>query len=105
MQVRVVVVTPFQQNCSVIWCQETMKGAVVDPGGDLEQIEAAIKESGAEIEQVVVSGLYTAFSEQRRLDDPILAREIQRTVPLSATARERIQKLQAWAAQRAVPAD
>jgi hydroxyacylglutathione hydrolase len=55
MQVRIVVVTPFQQNCSVFWCQETMKGAVVDPGGDLDQIEAAIAESGAAIEKILLT--------------------------------------------------
>lgn len=55
MQVRVVVVTPFQQNCSVLWCEETMKGAVVDPGGDLDRIEAAVKESGATIEKVLLT--------------------------------------------------
>ncbi len=55
MQVRVVVVTPFQQNCSVLWCEETMKGAVVDPGGDLDQIEAAIGESGAAIEKILLT--------------------------------------------------
>jgi len=55
MQVRVVVVTPFQQNCSVLWCEETKKGAVVDPGGDLDQIEAAIAETGAEVERVLLT--------------------------------------------------
>jgi hydroxyacylglutathione hydrolase len=55
MQVRIVVVTPFQQNCSVFWCEETMKGAVVDPCGDLDQIEAAIKESGATIEKILLT--------------------------------------------------
>ena len=55
MQVRIVVVTPFQQNCSVFWCEETMKGAVVDPGGDLEHIQAAIKESGATIEKILLT--------------------------------------------------
>ena len=34
----VVPVTPFQQNCSIIWCTETKKGAVIDPGGDIEEI-------------------------------------------------------------------
>lgn len=55
MQVQVVVVTPFQQNCSVLWCQETMKGAVVDPGGDLDQIEAAIADAGIEVEKVLLT--------------------------------------------------
>ena len=39
----VVPVTPFQQNCSIIWCTETKKGAVIDPGGDIEEILNAIK--------------------------------------------------------------
>lgn len=55
MQVRIVVVTPFQQNCSVFWCEETMKGAVVDPGGDLDRVEAAIADSGATIERVLLT--------------------------------------------------
>ena len=76
MQVRIVVVTPFQQNCSVFWCEETMKGAVVDPGGDLEQIEAAIKESGATIEKILLTHGHAdhagAADELReRLDVPI----------------------------------
>ena len=55
MQVRIVVVTPFQQNCSVFWCEETMKGAVVDPGGDLDVIQSAIDESGATIDKVILT--------------------------------------------------
>ncbi|MEC7957963.1 MAG: MBL fold metallo-hydrolase, partial [Pseudomonadota bacterium] len=39
----VIPVTPFQQNCSIIWCTETMKGAVIDPGGDIQSILDAIK--------------------------------------------------------------
>ena len=55
MQVRIVPVTPFQQNCSVFWCEETMKGAVVDPGGDLDRIQSAIDESGADIDKVILT--------------------------------------------------
>jgi len=38
MKFRVIPVTPFQQNCSLLWCEETGEGAVVDPGGDLPLI-------------------------------------------------------------------
>jgi hydroxyacylglutathione hydrolase len=55
MQLRVVVVTPFQQNASVFWCEETMRGAVVDPGGDLERIEEAIADSEATIEKILLT--------------------------------------------------
>ena len=51
----VIPVTPFQQNCSVHWCTKTNKGAVVDPGGDLDQIDDAIAKHGIELEKVLVT--------------------------------------------------
>ena len=48
-------VTPFQQNCSLIWCEETKLGAVVDPGGDLERIHAAIAEAGITLEKILIT--------------------------------------------------
>ncbi|PWW47053.1 glyoxylase-like metal-dependent hydrolase (beta-lactamase superfamily II) [Melaminivora alkalimesophila] len=39
-------VTPFQQNCSLVWCDQTMEGAVIDPGGELERIEAEAARRG-----------------------------------------------------------
>ena len=35
-------VTPFQQNCSLVWDDQTMDGTVIDPGGDVARIEAEI---------------------------------------------------------------
>jgi hypothetical protein len=61
--------------------------------------------SGAEIEQVVVSALYTAFARDEELADVHLAHEIGRTVPLSTTMAEPIARLREWAHRRAVPAD
>ncbi|MGO4667204.1 MBL fold metallo-hydrolase [Bosea sp. 2RAB26] len=46
LNVAVVPVTPFQQNCSVIWCTRTKEAAVVDPGGDVDRIQDALKELG-----------------------------------------------------------
>jgi glyoxylase-like metal-dependent hydrolase (beta-lactamase superfamily II) len=40
----IVPVTPFEQNCTLIWDRETMLGAVIDPGGDLDRIDAVIAE-------------------------------------------------------------
>lgn len=48
-------VTPFQQNCTLIWNDETMRGAVSDPGGDLDRIKAAAAESGVTIEKVLLT--------------------------------------------------
>ncbi|TKB58594.1 MBL fold metallo-hydrolase [Ferrimonas aestuarii] len=55
MQYQIIPVTPFQQNCSLIWCSDTNKAAVVDPGGDLERIEAAIAAAGVEVEQILLT--------------------------------------------------
>jgi hydroxyacylglutathione hydrolase len=51
MEYRIIPVTPFEQNCSLIWCTETMQGALVDPGGDLERLQAAAASLGVGIEK------------------------------------------------------
>ena len=61
--------------------------------------------SGAEIEQAIVAGLYTAFSKKAPLSTEILAAEIVHTRPLSVTRREDIEALRTWARERAVPAN
>ena len=45
-------VTPFQQNCSIVWCPRTMEAAVIDPGGDLPRIEAAVQQLGVQLKQI-----------------------------------------------------
>ena len=55
MHVAIVPVTPFEQNCSIIMCEETKNAAVVDPGGDLDQIEAQLKEMGATLEKILLT--------------------------------------------------
>lgn len=55
VQVHVVPVTPFQQNCSILWCERTMKAAVVDPGGDIERILAAVKKLGVTVERILIT--------------------------------------------------
>lgn len=48
-------VTPFQQNCTLIWDAATKVGAVVDPGGDLPAIERAIAKAGIRIEKILLT--------------------------------------------------
>jgi len=55
MKATVVPVTPFQQNCTVLWCEETMKGAVVDPGGDLDRIEEVVAKHGVTLEKILLT--------------------------------------------------
>ncbi|MBI3405894.1 MAG: AAA family ATPase [Acidobacteria bacterium] len=61
--------------------------------------------SGAEIEQSIIAGLYTAFSQKQRLNSDILVGECQSTRPLSVTRAEDIARLRAWATDRAVSAN
>lgn len=55
IKVAVIPVTPFQQNCSLVWNEATGKGAVVDPGGDLDSIESAIKEVGMTPDKIILT--------------------------------------------------
>ncbi len=55
MKATIVPVTPFQQNCSVIWCERTMLGAIVDPGGDLDRIIGAAEEQGVTVEKILIT--------------------------------------------------
>jgi SpoVK/Ycf46/Vps4 family AAA+-type ATPase len=61
--------------------------------------------SGSEIEEVVVSGLYTAFSDESSLTTQDLLKEVDGTVPLSVTMGERVQTLRDWAKDRTVSAN
>ena len=55
IQVMVIVVTAFQQNCSLIWDPATMRGAVVDPGGDVDRILAGVQKQGVKVEKIVLT--------------------------------------------------
>ncbi len=51
----IVPVTPFQQNCSVIKCLETGRAALVDPGGDVERVLAAVEQLEATVEKILLT--------------------------------------------------
>lgn len=55
MRYQIIPVTPFEQNCSMIWCPETMQGAFVDPGGDIDRLLAAAKTAGVQIEKLLLT--------------------------------------------------
>jgi glyoxylase-like metal-dependent hydrolase (beta-lactamase superfamily II) len=48
-------VTPFQQNCTLIWDDETKEGVVVDPGGDADRIQEAIQQAGITIRRILLT--------------------------------------------------
>lgn len=75
-------------------------------GIDLDALALASEGfSGAEIEQVVVSTLYTVHPESTVMTTQHLLDELQATRPLSVVMSEKINKLRAWAAERTVPVD
>src|SRR3546814_5986976 len=55
LQAAIIPVTAFQQNCTLLWCTRTMKGAFVDPGGDLEKLKAAAAQHGVTIEKILIT--------------------------------------------------
>lgn len=48
-------VTPFEQNCSIVWCEETKACGVIDPGGDIEKLISAIDEHELKPEAVYLT--------------------------------------------------
>lgn len=55
MKFQIIPVTPFQQNCTLMWDENTNKAAVVDPGGDIAKIAAVIEQKGLTLEKVLVT--------------------------------------------------
>ncbi|MBB4152135.1 glyoxylase-like metal-dependent hydrolase (beta-lactamase superfamily II) [Sphingomonas jinjuensis] len=55
LRAAIVPVTPLQQNCSIVWCTATMKAAVVDPGGDIDKIQDAIRRAGVTVEKILLT--------------------------------------------------
>ena len=55
VKVAIVPVTPFQQNCTILICEATKRGAVVDPGGDVPLIRRAIEQTGAQVEKIFLT--------------------------------------------------
>lgn len=52
---QIIPVTPFAQNCTLLVCEQTRRAAVVDPGGDIELILAAVAANGATLEKILVT--------------------------------------------------
>jgi hydroxyacylglutathione hydrolase len=48
-------VTPFAQNCSIVWCDQTLQGAVIDPGGEVPRITAAAEQLGVSLQQILLT--------------------------------------------------
>lgn len=55
MKYQIIPVTPFQQNCTLLWCEETKQAAIVDPGGESELLIRAIEAQGVKLVKVLLT--------------------------------------------------
>lgn len=71
MRYAIVPVTPFEQNCTIFWCEKTRQAVVIDPGGDVERIQAKLSAEGLTLAKILVThghidhaGAVAALAEQ-----------------------------------------
>lgn len=55
MRALIIPVTPFEQNCSLIWNEDNRRAAVVDPGGDLDRVLTQIDKEGLTLEKILLT--------------------------------------------------
>ncbi|WP_159564543.1 MBL fold metallo-hydrolase [Budvicia diplopodorum] len=55
MKYQIIPVTPFQQNCTLLWCEETNQAAIVDPGGESPLLIRAIETLGVKLVKVLLT--------------------------------------------------
>lgn len=55
LEFKIIPVTPFEQNCSVIWCTETLMAAIVDPGGEIDKVHDFIKSNNLELDKILIT--------------------------------------------------
>lgn len=55
LKAAIVPVTPFMQNCTLLWDDGSMAGAVVDPGGDVRRIQAGVEKAGMSVEKIILT--------------------------------------------------
>jgi hydroxyacylglutathione hydrolase len=55
IQALITPVTPLQQNCTLVWCARTLKAAIIDPGGEVDRLQAIIKDRGLELEKIWIT--------------------------------------------------
>jgi hydroxyacylglutathione hydrolase len=55
LRAAIIPVTPFQQNCTLLWSEAAKRGAVIDPGGDVSRIIDAIEKSAISVEKILLT--------------------------------------------------
>ena len=77
LRCRVIPVTHVRQNCSIIWCGDTLRGAVVDPGGEVDRLVEEIQALEITVEQLLITHCHpdhagAATPLARHLDIPVV---------------------------------
>ena len=77
MQAVIIPVTPFAQNCSLLWCTRTKQAAVIDPGGDLDTVLAEVAKHGVTLTKILLTHAHIDHAGgtaelARRLQLPII---------------------------------
>jgi SpoVK/Ycf46/Vps4 family AAA+-type ATPase len=97
---------PSQENRREILTIHLRKRCLAPTEFDLDELARATDGfSGSEIEQAIVSAMYTAHAQERDMTQADLLEEIQGTRPLSVVMSEKVEELRDWAAGRTVPCD
>ena len=55
MRYQIIPVTPFEQNCTLLWCETSRQAAVIDPGGDIDRILAALAAENLSLSKILVT--------------------------------------------------
>ena len=55
LEYRILPVTPFEQNCSVVWCKNSNLAAVIDPGGEIDRIRKFIDDEALELDKILIT--------------------------------------------------
>ncbi len=67
---RICPVTPFVQNCSLIWCETTRQAAFVDPGGEVDRLLGILEKADLTLEKIILTHAQPSLLlPQRDLDD------------------------------------
>ncbi|WP_305801192.1 MBL fold metallo-hydrolase [Siccirubricoccus sp. G192] len=99
LKAAIIPVTPFEQNCALLWEESTGKGVVVDPGGDVERILAAIAELKIEVERILLThghmdhaggaaALREALGQGREVPPPIIGPDARDQFLLEGLAQQ-----------------
>ena len=84
----IIPVTPFQQNCTILWDDASKQGFVVDPGGEAGRILAAIDRLGVSIERILLThGHMDHAGAAAELAETLRARAPDVTLPLEGPDR------------------